>query len=108
MTLPLFGDTPARRHGPVRRALDAKITAAGGVVDDDLAIVARSLADRIDAANAAGERRGFVLLTGEYRQARAELFAEVSHAAGPDPFTAALDAFRDAAAHDAAGSDPPR
>ena len=99
MTLPLFGET-TRPAGPLRRVLDAKITtvrAAGVELDDDLALIARSLADRIDAQNVNGDRRGYVLLTGEYRQARGDLFAPAAVGGGTgddDAFSAALDAFR--------------
>lgn len=59
---------------------------------DDLALVALSLADRIDSANARDERRGFVMLTAEYRAARAQLFDGLD-AAGADPLDAALSEF---------------
>lgn len=108
MTLPLFGDERFP-PGPIRRSLDAKVAAvraAGAELDDDLAILARSLADRVDAMNATGERRGFVLIASEYRQTRAQLFEAVSSDSGSDGFEEALAAFSATAADDAADRRP--
>jgi hypothetical protein len=103
-TEPLWTE-PARPHGLVRKALDARIAslrAAGSDLPDDLAVVAQSLADRIDAANAGGDRRGYVMLSAEYRAARRDLLEGVmSVDNGPDPLAAALADFRAATAgHD--------
>ncbi len=94
MTQPLW-ETPAPAAGPLRRILSGQIDAArqgGADLPDDLALIALSLADRIDYANAHHERRGFVMLTAEYRQARDQLFAGVGAGDG-DGFDAALAEF---------------
>jgi hypothetical protein len=97
MSSPLF-DIPSRPAGPLRRLLATRlesIEAAGHDLPGDLALVALSLADRIDAANAGGDRRGFVMLTAEYRAARRDLL-EGFDDAGTDPLDAAIAAFESA------------
>lgn len=100
MTAPLwdFPAVPAGK-GPVRGqlagALDAA-RAAGQDPPEDLALVALALADRIDEAIARRERRGFTLLTAEYRAARAQLFDGLP--AGGDGFDAAFATFLEAEA----------
>ena len=74
-TDPLFAVLPGP-HGPLRRLLAEQT--AGRDLPGDLLHVVESLADRIDAANAAGAYRGFVMLTAEYRAARAELLGDVA------------------------------
>ena len=101
MTDPLFAALPGPA-GPLRRLLDERIgelTAAGHVLEQDLALVVRSLADRIDDANAGRAYRGFVMLTAEYRAARRDLFADLDDG-GADPLEAALGAFLAAEAGD--------
>jgi phosphate uptake regulator len=95
VTAPLW-DLPAAEPGALRGILTRQIeaaTAAGADLPEDLALIALSLADRIDQANVRGERRGFVLLTSEYRQARGDLFAGVAAASDADTFDAALAEF---------------
>jgi hypothetical protein len=99
MTDPLFAALPGP-VGPLRVLLDARIdelTGQGHPLEPDLALVVRSLADRIDTANATRRDRGFVILTAEYRAARRDLFADLDDG-GADPFEAALVEFRAAAA----------
>lgn len=87
---------PAPHAGPLRKALDGKITEATEAeipVDADLIVVTRALADRIDSAIAARAYRGFVMLTAEYRSARRDLFEHVAGDAGDDGFAAALAEF---------------
>jgi hypothetical protein len=108
-TDPLWTE-PARPHGLIRRALDAKIALlrdAGNDVPEDLAIVTAALADRIDSANAGGDRRGYVMLSAEYRQARHDLFDGITdNGGGPDPLTVALADFRNAQAGNNPGPVP--
>jgi hypothetical protein len=103
-------DLPPRPAGPVRAALDgqlAKLTATGVDVPSDLAVLTRSLADRVDAANAGGERRGYVMLSAEYRAARQDLLEGITTDAGTaDPLAAALADFRAATAGHAQGPVP--
>ena len=105
-TEPLF-DVPVRPAGKVRASLDArldKLRAAGSDVPDDLAVVCQALADRVDAANAGGDRRGYVMLSAEYRAARRDLLEGlVSGDGGPDPLEAAWREFSSATAGDAPG-----
>lgn len=75
----------------LQRRID-QAAADGHELPEDLALVALSLADRIDTANARDERRGFVMLTAEYRAARAQLFDGLDQA-GADPLDAALSEF---------------
>jgi len=81
-TDPLFTVLPGP-HGPLHRLLAEQT--AGPDLPGDLLHVVESLADRIDAANAAGAYRGFVMLTAEYRAARAELLGDLAPA--DDPLT---------------------
>lgn len=105
MTTPPLWEMPARPAGRMRAALDAMIDllrTGGADVPEDLAIVAQSLADRIDAANAGGDRRGYVMLTAEYRAARADLLeGVVTSATGSDPLEQAWAEFSAAASGDA-------
>jgi hypothetical protein len=78
-TDPLFTVLPGP-HGRLRRLLAEQT--AGRDLPGDLLHVVESLADRIDAANAAGAYRGFVMLTAEYRAARADLLGVEPAAAG--------------------------
>lgn len=112
-TSPLF-EIAGRPAGPLRRLLADRleqITAGGHDLPADLALVTLSLADRIDAANAGGDRRGFVMLTAEYRAARRDLL-EGFDDAGTDPLDAAIDSFlaadagRGAATHHTGGPVP--
>lgn len=79
-TDPLFTVLPGP-HGALRRLLAEQT--AGRDLPGDLLHVVESLADRIDAANAAGAYRGFVMLTAEYRAARADLLGDQAPAADP-------------------------
>jgi hypothetical protein len=79
-TDPLFALLPGS-HGPLRRLLAEQT--GGRDLPGDLLHVVESLADRIDAANAAGAYRGFVMLTAEYRAARAELLGDQAPADDP-------------------------
>lgn len=100
MTNPLF-PVPARPAGPLRELLAGRLDALradGHDLPDDLALVTLSLADRIDAANAGGDRRGFVMLTAEYRAARRDLLEGLDDA-GTDPLDAAIAAFRASEGH---------
>jgi len=95
VTDPLFAALPGPT-GPLRRLLDARIaelTDGGQTLQADLALVVRSLADRIDQANASRAYRGFVMLTAEYRAARRDLFADLDDG-GADPLEVALAEFR--------------
>ena len=105
MTDPLFAALPGPA-GPLRRALDERITALEDQeLPADLVLVVRSLADRIDQANAGRMYRGFVMLTAEYRAARRDLFDGFANDAA-DPFDAALAEFRAAEERHAAGPLP--
>jgi len=94
MTVPLWS-LPEPPPGPLRRLLTQrleKVREDGGQVEEDLALLTLSLADRIDAANAGGDRRGFVMLSSEYRQARDQLLSGVA-TSGTDALDAALADF---------------
>jgi hypothetical protein len=107
MTDALF-DAPTRPAGPVRRALAGKLDqlrADGHDLADDLALVTLSLADRIDAANAGGDRRGYVMLSAEYRAARRDLLEGLDDV-GTDPLDAAIAAFRESEGHHPTGPVP--
>lgn len=110
MTGPALFDVPGRPAGLVRRALDARLDmlrAAGADLPEDLAVVAQALADRVDGANAGGDRRGYVMLSAEYRAARRDLLEGIAQDAGAtDPLTAALADFRAATAGNAQGPVP--
>lgn len=106
MSDPLFAYLPGP-VGPLRAALDQVIAdqvTAGAELRPDLILVAESLADRIDSANAARAYRGLVLLTAEYRACTRDLFEAVP--AADDGLDAALAEFRAAEANNAAGSVP--
>jgi hypothetical protein len=106
VTDPLFAYLPGP-VGPLRAALDALVAdqvTAGALLRPDLILVAESLADRIDSANAARAYRGLVLLTAEYRAATRDLFEAVP--AADDGLDAALAEFRAAEAHHPAGPVP--
>jgi hypothetical protein len=99
MTDPLFAALPGP-IGALRRLLDARVAelqAAGNTLEPDLVLLVRSLADRIDTANATNAYRGFVMLTAEYRAARRDLFDGADDGAA-DPLQVALADFRAAAA----------
>jgi hypothetical protein len=103
VTDPLFAALPGP-VGPLRALVDARVAElAGADLPADLVLVVQSLADRVDAANATRQFRGFVMLTAEYRAARRDLF-DGRDDTGPDPIDVALAAFRAAEADDAAGS----
>jgi hypothetical protein len=104
VTDPLFAALPGPA-GPLRALLDARVAEVGGDLPADLVLVVRSLADRIDSANAARQYRGFVMLTAEYRAARRDLFDGVG--VGDDGFDQALAAFRAAEAGHPADPVPP-
>lgn len=90
--IPAPGRRPA---GPLRTLLTARVRKAtddGHDIPEDLALVALSLADRIDIANGGGDRRGFVMLCAEYRAARDQLLGGLEAAAN-DGFDAALAEF---------------
>jgi hypothetical protein len=103
-TEPLF-DVPVRPAGRVRSSLDARLDvlrAGGADVPEDLAVVCQALADRVDAANAGGDRRGYVMLSAEYRAARRDLLEGlVTGGGGPDPLEAAWAEFSAATSGDA-------
>lgn len=108
MTTAALFDEPARPVGKLRTLIEARcasLRASGHDLDDDLVLVVASLADRIDAANAGGDRRGFVMLTAEYRAARRDLFEGLDDA-GDDGFAAAVASFRAATADDTTGHVP--
>lgn len=75
MTEPLFAALPGPA-GPLRRLLDVKIAEVGDA-DPVLAMVVRSLADRIDWAIGGRQYRGFVMITAEFRAAYRELVPTV-------------------------------
>lgn len=107
MTDPLFAALPGPA-GPLRKLVDERIAQLAEQQVDlpaDLALVVRSLADRIDEANGARAYRGFVMLTAEFRSARRDLFDSVT-TAGDDGFEAALAEFRAAEAGHAEGPAP--
>jgi hypothetical protein len=81
--------------GELRRRLTARIERAradGHDIPVDLELVTLALADHIDRATARGERRGFVMLTAEYRSCRDQLFAGAD-ADGTDPLDTAMADF---------------
>jgi len=107
VTDPLFAALPGPA-GALRKVLDERIAELAGQgveLPADLALVSRSLADRIDSANAARAYRGFVMLTAEYRAARRDLFDGVA-GAEDDGFEEALAAFRATEAGHPTGSVP--
>ena len=75
MTDPLFAVLPGPA-GRCRQLLDAKIAEVGDA-DPVLALVVRSLADRIDWAVGGRQYRGFTLLTAEFRAAYRDLIPAV-------------------------------
>lgn len=104
-------DLPGPPPGLIRRALDKwldALRADGATVPEDLAICAQMLADRVDQANSGGDRRGYVMLSAEYRAARRDLLEGITTdvGAGPDPLTLALAEFRAATASDTTGPVP--
>lgn len=109
--VPLF-DMPDRPRpaGLVRAALDARLDllrGQGADVPEDLAVVAQALADRVDSANSGGDRRGYVMLSAEYRAARRDLLEGIATDAGTsDPLAAALADFRAATAGNTPGPVP--
>ena len=106
MTDPLFAFLPGP-VGPLRRLLDARVAELDGSdLPADLVLVAQSLADRVDAANAVNAYRGFVLLTAEYRAARRDLFEGVATDGADDDLAAALAEFRAAESDHPAGPVP--
>jgi len=109
-TEPLF-DVPVRPGGRVRVALDARLDVlrtAGADVPEDLAVVCQALADRVDAANSGGDRRGYVMLSAEYRAARRDLLEGLvlPSDGGPDSLESAIAEFRAATSGDGAGPVP--
>jgi hypothetical protein len=75
VTEPLFAALPGPA-GPLRRLLDVKLAVVGDA-DPVLALVVRSLADRIDWAIGGRQYRGFVMITAEFRAAYRELVPTV-------------------------------
>lgn len=75
MTDPLFAALPGPA-GPLRVALDARL-AQFPDADPVLALVTRSLADRIDWAIGGRQYRGFVMITAEFRAAYRDLLPQV-------------------------------
>lgn len=104
MTTPPLWDVPERPAGRMRKALDAMVDllrSGGADVPEDLYIVSQTLADRIDAANAGGDRRGYVMLSAEYRAARADLLeGVVTSVNGSDPLEQAWAEFNAATSSD--------
>ena len=100
MTDALFtlGGATAAAGRPIRAALDARMEQLEGADwEPDLVVLAQSLADRLDAANAArtqnrGGIPGYVQLSSEYRACRVDLFGAADDT-GNDPLAAALAAF---------------
>jgi hypothetical protein len=76
MTDPLFAALPGPA-GEVRQALDARL-ADEPDADPVLALVVRSLADRIDWAIGGRQYRGFVMITAEFRAAYRDLLPQVA------------------------------
>ena len=114
MTEPLFtlGGTSAAAGRPIRAALDARMAQLEGADwEPDLVVLAQSLADRLDAANAArtqnrGGTPGYVQLSSEYRACRVDLFGAADDT-GNDPLAEAIAAFRASEACDPTGPVPP-
>jgi hypothetical protein len=75
VTDPLFAALPGPA-GPLRTLLDAKL-AEDSDADPVLALVVRSLADRIDWAIGGRQYRGFVMITAEFRAAYRELMPQI-------------------------------
>ena len=96
MTDPLFAALPGPA-GPLRQLLDARLRDEPDA-DPVLALVVRSLADRIDWAIAGRQYRGFVMITAEFRAAYRELVPSV---VPDDTFEALLREIGDAASDDA-------
>jgi len=99
VTEPLFAALPGPA-GPLRRLLDAKLAEVGDAADPVLAMVVRSLADRIDWAIGGRQYRGFVMITAEFRAAYRELVPTVVADDAFDQLIAEI-----AAADDADGGD---
>jgi hypothetical protein len=78
VTEPLFAALPGPA-GPLRTLLDARL-ADHPDADPVLALVVRSLADRIDWAIGGRQYRGFVMITAEFRAA----YRDLVPAAAPD------------------------
>jgi hypothetical protein len=74
VTDPLFAALPGPA-GEVRQALDARLRDEPDA-DPVLALVVRSLADRIDWAIAGRQYRGFVMITAEFRAAYRDLLPQ--------------------------------
>jgi hypothetical protein len=74
VTEPLFAALPGPA-GPLRRLLDERL-AGESDADPVLALVVRSLADRIDWAIGGRQYRGFVMLTAEFRSAYRDLLPQ--------------------------------
>ena len=71
MTEPLFAALPGPA-GPLRTLLETRLSQDPDL-DPVLAMVVRSLADRIDWAIGGRQYRGFVMITAEFRAAYREL-----------------------------------
>jgi hypothetical protein len=76
VTEPLFAALPGPA-GPLRQLLDVKL-ADDPDADPVLALVVRSLADRIDWAIGGRQYRGFVMITAEFRAAYRELVPQIA------------------------------
>jgi hypothetical protein len=76
MTDPLFAALPGPA-GPLRQLLEARLLEEPDA-DPVLALVVRSLADRIDWAIAGRQYRGFVMITAEFRAAYRDLLPQVA------------------------------
>ena len=75
MTDPLFAALPGPA-GPLRQLLDQRL-ADEPDADPVLALVVRSLADRLDWAIGGRQYRGFVMITAEFRAAYRDLLPQV-------------------------------
>lgn len=110
MTEALFTVTvgPSGAHGPIRLALDGRMMQLEGRDwEPDLTLLAQALANRLDQAEAARDRRGFVTLSQEYRACRIDLFG-ADDGGADDGLSAAIAAFAEAEnghAQDARGPD---
>jgi hypothetical protein len=102
MSDPLFAVLPGPA-GPLRSLVDAR-TAGDDGADPVLLHVVRSLADRIDYANAGRQYRGYVMITAEFRAAYRDLLTDVG--AADDDLSAALAEFRAAEARYPSGPHP--